>query len=271
LYLKIEQLKPYSKNARTHSLRQIRQIAESIRAFGFTNPVLIDSKNSIIAGHSRVEAAKLLGMDQVPTICLENLTEDQIRAYILADNKLAENAAWDKSILAIELQHFHTDREQLNWPSSLALLLLDFPATVAVLRKYSRRIDLRLQNPPLSKLGIFPVPVRTVPTVFVEFWHWLHSLQKSFHLRNFAGFCCASVTVSTLAHCCLNTICYFKTTSHHSEVEADFLFRLDRRISDLRAKRDGRRWKWRKRLVLTAVSWQMLNAANAMFPSIIWR
>jgi len=94
-------LRPYEANARTHTKHQIRQIAESIRKFGFTNPVLVDRKNRIIAGHGRVEAAKLLGMESVPTIRLEGLLEGQIRAYIIADNKLAENAGWDRSILAI--------------------------------------------------------------------------------------------------------------------------------------------------------------------------
>jgi DNA modification methylase len=101
-------LKPYSQNARTHTKHQIRQIADSIRTFGFTNPVLVDCNDRIIAGHGRVEAAKLLGMNQVPTIRLESLNEEQIRAYVIADNKLAENAGWDKSILAIELQHLLT-------------------------------------------------------------------------------------------------------------------------------------------------------------------
>ncbi len=105
LYERIEKLKPYPRNARTHSKQQIRQIAESIRTFGFTNPVLIDSGGTIVAGHGRVEAAKSLGMAEVPTICLDNLGENQIRAYILADNKLAEKAGWDNSILRIELQH----------------------------------------------------------------------------------------------------------------------------------------------------------------------
>jgi DNA modification methylase len=95
-------------NARTHSKHQIRQIADSIETFGFTNPVLVDDKNTVIAGHGRLAAAKLLGLAMVPTICLENLSADQIRAYIVADNRLAENAGWDKSILAIELQHLLT-------------------------------------------------------------------------------------------------------------------------------------------------------------------
>jgi len=103
--LVLKELKPHSRNARIHTKHQIRQIAESIRAFGFTNPILIDSCNRIIAGHGRVEAAKILAMERVPTIRLERLSEEQIRAYIIADNKLAENAGWDRSILAIELQH----------------------------------------------------------------------------------------------------------------------------------------------------------------------
>ena len=104
-YLPIGVIKADPRNSRTHSKHQIRQIAESIRVFGFANPILIDSKNTIIAGHARAQAAKLLGMEKVPTICLEDLTEEQIRAYVIADNKLAENAGWDTAILAIELQH----------------------------------------------------------------------------------------------------------------------------------------------------------------------
>jgi ParB-like chromosome segregation protein Spo0J len=102
-YQPLAQLVPFANNARTHSKHQIRQIAESIKVFGFTNPILLDCNNTIIAGHGRLQAAKLIGMSEVPTIRLERLTQDQIRAYIIADNRLAENAGWDKSILAIEL------------------------------------------------------------------------------------------------------------------------------------------------------------------------
>src|SRR6202049_4225849 len=100
----VTELRPYPKNARTHSKRQILQIADAIRRFGFCNPVLIDDKMQIIAGHGRVEAAKLLGMDTVPTCRLSHLSEVEKRAYILADNKLAEQAGWDQELLAIELQ-----------------------------------------------------------------------------------------------------------------------------------------------------------------------
>lgn len=108
VYTPVASLRPYAKNARTHTKRQIKMIAESIQAFGFTNPILTDGDNSIVAGHGRVEAAKLIGMAKVPTVRLENLTPDEIRAYVIADNRLAEKAGWDKSILAIELQHLMT-------------------------------------------------------------------------------------------------------------------------------------------------------------------
>lgn len=100
----ISALRPYARNARTHSKKQIKQIARSIERFGFTNPVLVSDEGEIIAGHGRVEAAKLIGWKQVPTIALSHLSEAERRAYLLADNKLALNAGWDKEILAIELQ-----------------------------------------------------------------------------------------------------------------------------------------------------------------------
>ena len=103
-YLPLPQLKPYSKNARTHSRKQVKQIADSIRSFGFTNPILIDSSDTILAGHGRVEAAKFLGIAEVPCVRLEHMTPEQKRAYVLADNKLALNAGWDDEILAEELR-----------------------------------------------------------------------------------------------------------------------------------------------------------------------
>jgi DNA modification methylase len=99
-----DDLRPYANNARSHSKKQIKQIAESIKRFGFTNPVLVTDEGEIVAGHGRVEAAKLLGLQAVPTIALSHLTDAERRAYVLADNKLALNAGWDREILAIELQ-----------------------------------------------------------------------------------------------------------------------------------------------------------------------
>ncbi|MBT5240112.1 MAG: ParB N-terminal domain-containing protein, partial [Rhodospirillaceae bacterium] len=101
----VDQLKPWERNARTHSSKQVRQIAASITEFGYTLPLLIDEENRILAGHGRRLALTRLGIETVPVICIEGMTEAQKRAYVLADNKLAENACWDPEILSIELQH----------------------------------------------------------------------------------------------------------------------------------------------------------------------
>lgn len=101
--IKIEKLIPYARNSRTHSDQQVAQVAASIREFGFTNPVLIDSEDGIIAGHGRVMAARKLGLAEVPCIRLGHLTETQKRAYIIADNKLALNSGWDEEMLGLEL------------------------------------------------------------------------------------------------------------------------------------------------------------------------
>ncbi|MBZ9939232.1 ParB/Srx family N-terminal domain-containing protein [Mesorhizobium sp. BR1-1-16] len=108
-YLSIEvmpiaALRPYSGDARTHSTRQVRQIADSIQRFRFTNPVLISDDNEIVAGHGRVLAAKELGIAAVPSVKLSHLSAEERRAYVLADNKLALNAGWDMEIFAVELQ-----------------------------------------------------------------------------------------------------------------------------------------------------------------------
>jgi DNA modification methylase len=103
-YLPIAGLKPWSKNARTHSRKQIRQIADSIAQFGFTNPILIDEKGQILAGHGRVAAAQSLGLSKVPCLRIETMTSAEKRAYVIADNKLALNAGWDEEILAKELR-----------------------------------------------------------------------------------------------------------------------------------------------------------------------
>jgi ParB-like chromosome segregation protein Spo0J len=100
--VKVSDLKPYGKNARTHSETQIQQIMDSLKEFGWTNPVLIDPKQGVIAGHARLEAAKRLEMTEVPCIILASLTEAQKRAYVIADNKLALNSGWDEKLLSME-------------------------------------------------------------------------------------------------------------------------------------------------------------------------
>jgi DNA modification methylase len=105
----VETLIPYAKNARTHSDEQVAQIAGSIKEFGFNNPVLVDKENSVIAGHGRLMAARKLGMDKVPVVELEHLTESQRKAYVLADNRIALNSGWDTSMLSLELQDLKDD------------------------------------------------------------------------------------------------------------------------------------------------------------------
>ncbi len=125
----IANLAPYKNNARTHSKKQLRQIADSIERFGFTNPVLVTGDNMIIAGHGRVEAAKLLGMIEVPVRRLGHLNKDEVRAYILADNKIAENAGWDKELLALEFE-----------------ALLDFDFDIELLGFSAAEIDLTIEE-----------------------------------------------------------------------------------------------------------------------------
>lgn len=102
-YRAVKELIPYARNARTHTDEQVQQIASSIKEFGFINPVIVSADNGIIAGHGRVMAAQLLCLEKVPCIVESHLTETQKRAYILADNRLAEKAGWDEELLRIEL------------------------------------------------------------------------------------------------------------------------------------------------------------------------
>ena len=102
IYRKISELKPYKKNAKKHTKEQVKQIANSILEFGFTQPVLIDKDDNVVAGHGRCLGAKKAGLKEVPTLCLDDLTEEQIKAYRLADNKLNESD-WDFSLLDEEL------------------------------------------------------------------------------------------------------------------------------------------------------------------------
>jgi len=103
-YLPVGELRPYPNNPRMHSKRQVQQIANSVKKFGFCNPILIDESKQVLAGHGRLQAAQLLGLEVVPTCQLAQLSEAEKRAYVLADNKLAQQGRWDKEVLAIELQ-----------------------------------------------------------------------------------------------------------------------------------------------------------------------
>jgi hypothetical protein len=101
--IEVEKLIPYARNSRTHNDAQVAQIASSIKEFGFNNPVLVGSDNDIIAGHGRVLAARKLELTNIPCIRLGHLTENQKKAYVIADNRIALNAGWDEEMLKIEL------------------------------------------------------------------------------------------------------------------------------------------------------------------------
>jgi DNA modification methylase len=130
----IDMLKPCANNARTHSDRQLTKIAASLEAFGWMNPVLAEQDGTIIAGHGRWQAAKSLGQTQVPVIRFEHLSPDELRAYRLADNRLAELSGYDEDILAIELQHLSSididfNIEVLGWDHAEIDIMLDPPAS----------------------------------------------------------------------------------------------------------------------------------------------
>ena len=108
-YLDISQIESYDRNARLHSPEQVEQLVNSINEFGFTNPVLVDGDNVLIAGHGRLAAASEIGLDKVPAIRLENLSENQIKALRIADNQLALNATWDIDLLTAELAELNDD------------------------------------------------------------------------------------------------------------------------------------------------------------------
>src|SRR5512146_1417592 len=110
----LKRLVPYARNARTHSADQVAQIAASIAEFGFVNPILVDSRDGIVAGHGRLLAARKLGLAEVPVIVLDHLSETQRRAYVLADNRLALNAGWDERVLATELRDLEDEGLNLS-------------------------------------------------------------------------------------------------------------------------------------------------------------
>ena len=130
-YKRTADLIPYINNSRNHSDEQVLQVASSIKEFGFTNPVLIDEQSGIIAGHGRVMAAKKLGLDEVPCIILDGLTEAQKKAYVIADNQIALNSNWDLDTLRLEvetLQELNFDLDLLGFTADVLDKLLDIEA-----------------------------------------------------------------------------------------------------------------------------------------------
>ena len=151
---------PNVRNARTHSKKQISQIAESIKEFGFTNPVLIDANGMVVAGHGRLEAAKLLGFNTVPILRLDHLTPEQARAYAIADNQLALNAGWDRELLAIEL-------------AELTALDLDFDITITGFEFAEIDVmigELDVDSKGDDPLDDTPAPAETAVTQLGDVW-----------------------------------------------------------------------------------------------------
>lgn len=146
---------PYARNSRTHSDAQVAQIAASIREFGFTNPVLVDGENGVIAGHGRILAARKLGMDTVPVIELAHLSEAQKRAYVIADNKLALNAGWDDEMLRLEISELTDagfDVSLLGF-SDEELALMDPEESEASQEVGAGKLSDRFMLPPFSVLN----------------------------------------------------------------------------------------------------------------------
>lgn len=135
-YISLADLKPWPGAARTHSKAQIRQIAESIRRFGFVNPIVIDEDQQILAGHGRVAAARTMGLEEVPAIRIDTMSEGEKRAYTIADNKLALNAGWDRIILGEELEKLLA--EDLNFDVRVIGFSTE-KATVLITKRIGKR------------------------------------------------------------------------------------------------------------------------------------
>jgi ParB family chromosome partitioning protein len=134
--IKTSDLIPYANNSRTHSDEQINQVASSIKEFGFTNPVLIDEQNGLVAGHGRVMAANKLGLDEVPAIVLDGLTDAQKKAYVIADNQLALNSGWDLDMLRLEvetLQELDFNVDLLGFDDDVIEKLVDIDCEMPIL------------------------------------------------------------------------------------------------------------------------------------------
>lgn len=170
--ISVANLIPFAKNSRTHSDAQVAQIAGSIREFGFTNPILIDEQNGVIAGHGRLLAARKLNLDEVPCIRLEGLTDAQKRAYVIADNKIALNAGWDEKLLALELQElsdlgFSLDSTGFTSEEIAALSMDDIQA--ATEEPYTRKIEAPKYEPSNEKPNIEELCNREKVNKFIDY------------------------------------------------------------------------------------------------------
>lgn len=171
VYRQIKDLKPYKKNAKKHNKEQVEQIANSIEEFGFTQPVIVDKNNCVVAGHGRILGARKAGLKQVPTVCLEDLTEEQIKAYRLVDNKLNESE-WDSDLLKQSLEEIaEMDMEVFGFTiDSLADETVEIEPEVPfteILNEENNYIVLKFENKIdwINAMGLFGVEkVKAYPT-----------------------------------------------------------------------------------------------------------
>jgi hypothetical protein len=169
--ISVADLIPFAKNSRTHSDSQVAQIAGSIREFGFTNPLLIDEQNGVIAGHGRLLAARKLNLEQVPCIRLEGLSDAQKRAYVIADNKIALNAGWDEKLLSLELKELGDlgfDTDTVGFTSEeIAELSLEDIASVTE-EPYTRKIEAPKYEPSNEKPNLTDLCNREKVQKFID-------------------------------------------------------------------------------------------------------
>ncbi|MCV8601865.1 ParB/Srx family N-terminal domain-containing protein [Escherichia coli] len=184
VYRPLQELSPYAHNARTHSTEQVAQLVESIKQFGWTNPVLIDEKGEIIAGHGRVMAAEMLKMDSVPVIVLSGLTDEQKKAYRLADNRLPMNAGWDEDLLRMELSDLINADFDVSLtgfiPTEIDELLTDvLPGTGNEEEPYTTKIDTPVYEPSGGKPDI---PGKFLSLLMMKIRHgistWLNLVNR---------------------------------------------------------------------------------------------
>ena len=149
--VKTSELVPYVNNARTHSDEQISKLRASLREFGFINPIIIDKDKNVIAGHGRLKAAQLEGIDSVPCVLAEHLTEAQKKAYIIADNRMAEDAGWDEELLRVEIEELQNLSFDLSLTGFDAVDLEQLMKTDDPIEEDDFDVDAELEKPPLTK------------------------------------------------------------------------------------------------------------------------
>lgn len=183
VYRPLQELSPYAHNARTHSTEQVAQLVESIKQFGWTNPVLIDEKGEIIAGHGRVMAAEMLKMDSVPVIVLSGLTDEQKKAYRLADNRLPMNAGWDEDLLRMELSDLINADFDVSLtgfiPTEIDELLTDvLPGTGNEEEPYTTKID-------TGRCVVLAIPGKFLSLLMMKIRHgistWLNLVNRCWY------------------------------------------------------------------------------------------